>query len=161
MTISNPRDLFLARLAEMLYVERRLADAVLPELRRAAADEELREALAEHLERTREHVERVETAFRAARAEPASRRSAALEALVTEHDELAGSVVLEPLRDAFHAAAALHGEHLELAGYEALVPLARALGLGDAADALDASREDEEQARERLRKIAERLVHAT
>ena len=157
--LSNPRDLFLTLLSEALYVERRLAADILPTLHEQASDEELEEALAEHLEQTRAHVERVGSAFRAVRAEPAARRSPPLEALASEHEELAGSVVLPSLRDGVHAAAAAHGEHYEIAAYGALLPLARALAASEAIDALEQNLRDEEKALRKLEKIVDRLVH--
>jgi ferritin-like metal-binding protein YciE len=130
---------------------------VLPTLAREAADEELEQALREHLEQTREHVLNVERAFRRAQAEPAAARSKAFEGLVAEHESQSSSIVPTELRDGFHAAAALRTEHLELAAYDALLALARAAA-PEAEDALAASRKQEDEARKKLEKIAERLL---
>src|SRR5204863_4951541 len=113
--LSNPRDLFLHELAELLWIERILEFQALPKLRDEAHDDELRQAFAEHLDETRRHVVRVERAFLSLRAEPASARSAALECALEQHGEQAGNVQEPRLRDLFHADGAVRTEHLELA----------------------------------------------
>jgi ferritin-like metal-binding protein YciE len=156
--MSNPRDLLLHQLTELLWVERMLVFDVLPKLQQQGTSQSLVQAFAEHLEQTREHVGRVEQAFRALEAEPSSGRNEAMAALARHHDEVAGSVVEPRLADLFHAAAAIHAEHLELAGYEAAIALARAMGVGEAADLLEQNRSDEEHALEVLRGHADRLA---
>ena len=122
-TVSNPRDLILQLLGELLYVERRLADEVLRTLASAVRDDGLREALEEHLAETREHVERVETAFRRLSVAPTSNLSRPFESAVAQHEQLSSAIVEPRLADLFHAQAALHTEHWEMAAYEAVLPL--------------------------------------
>jgi ferritin-like metal-binding protein YciE len=155
--LASPRDLFLQLLAQMLWLERMLAFEVLPSLRRQVESESLAAELDEHLAQTREHVARVEGAFRSLSAEPASARSATGAALGGEHGELAQKLVDPRLADLFHAGAAIRGEHLELAGYELLLELAQALGHEDSAKLLSANRDDDADALDRLRKLAGRL----
>ena len=136
----------------MLWVERTLAFEALPKLIGEVRDSELREALEEHLAQTKEHVSRVEEAFRASGAEPTAARSAALAAALEQHD---AQDVKEPtLRDVFHAAGAERTEHLELGLYDAVLLLAS----GDAQSLLKQNRRDEEDALKRVGKIAERLT---
>jgi ferritin-like metal-binding protein YciE len=124
----------------------------LPKLIGETRDAELRSALEEHLAQTKEHVPRVEEAFRATGAEPTAARSAALAAALEQHD---AQDAKEPtLGDVFHAAGAARTEHLELGLYDALLLLAD----GDAASLLKQNRKDEEGALKRVSKIAERLV---
>lgn len=156
--MSNPRDLLLHQLTQLLWVERMLAYEVLPKLQKEVESQSLADALAEHLEQTRRHVDRVEHAFRTVEAEPSSGRNEAMAALAGQHDDVAGDVVEPHLKDLLHAEAAIHTEHLELAGYEAAITLARTLGAGEAADLLEQNRTEEEQALELLRGHAERLA---
>lgn len=135
-----------------------LAFEVLPELQKQIKSQSLAELVGEHLEQTREHVARVERAFRALDAEPSSGRDEALAGLARQHDELAGNVVEPHLKDLFHAAAAIQTEHLELAGYEAAITLARTVGADEAADLLEQNRGDEERALKLLRDQSERLA---
>ena len=136
-----------------------LAFEVLPALADSVQDEELAEALREHLRETRAQSQRAEQAFRALGLEPSSNRSGPLAALAKQHDELAAKVVPPRLRDAFHAAAAAATEHLELALYDATIELARALGApDDATRPLEESRGEEERALARVESERSRLA---
>jgi len=139
------------QLGELLWVERTLEFDALPKLIGDVRDTELRAALEEHLAQTKEHVVRVEQAFRAAGAEPTAARSAPLAAALEQHDS---QDVKEPtLGDVFHASGAARTEHLELGLYDAVLLLAD----GDAESLLKQNRKDEEDALKRVAKIAERL----
>ena len=154
--VSNPRDLVLLLLADLLFVERRLAGEVLPALIGRVQDGALRAALKEHHEETKVHVTRLETAFRRLDAAPSANLSRAFEGAVAQHDEVARSIVDAGLADRFHADAALHVEHYEIAGYRALLRVAPA-GVGEPlADTL----RDEEQAVRTLEKTLGRLARA-
>jgi ferritin-like metal-binding protein YciE len=141
-TISNPRDLELAQLSELLWVERMLAFEAMPKMIAQVRNEELRAALEEHLEQTRYHAARVEQAMRDMDAEPLSSRSAALASLLEGHE---AHDVKEPgLRDLHHARGAIRVEHLELGLYESL-------GL------LPENKKEEEEALHRLESLARAL----
>jgi ferritin-like metal-binding protein YciE len=86
-------------------------------------DEELKDALEEHRAQTKEHVDRVETAFRRLDVAPTSNLSRPFESAVAQHHELAAAIVEPRLADVFHAQAALHTEHWEMAAYRTLLPL--------------------------------------
>jgi ferritin-like metal-binding protein YciE len=144
--VTNARTLLLRGLGELLWVERLLVFEALPELVEAAHDDELRAALAAHLEQTRTHAERVEAAFRAAGADPASARSDLFAAARDEASTRLADAGEPLLRDVCVASAAATAEHVELALYVQLVPLARSLGLDGAVAGLEESRREEEQA---------------
>jgi ferritin-like metal-binding protein YciE len=134
-----------------LWVERTLAFEALPKLIEQVRDGELRAALEEHLEQTRYHAARVEQAFRAAGAEPAAARSAALAGALEQHN--AQQVTEETLRDLFHAFGAARTEYLELGLYDGVLQLAD----GEAAALLEQNRDDENTALKRIETIAARL----
>lgn len=155
-TVSNPRDLVVQLLGELLFVERRLADTVLDDLRSALHDEELRAILDEHREQTRLHAERVETAFRRLEVAPTSNLSRPFESAVAEHDARAPSIMDPRLADLYHAQAALHTEQWELASYRVVLALLpREVG-----DLLEPSYRDEGAAADRLGRAIERLADA-
>jgi ferritin-like metal-binding protein YciE len=151
--VSNPRDLLVLLLGEVLHVERRLAGEVLHSLIEAVRDEELAAVLRNHLDETKEHVERVETAFRRLQLAPSAHLSRPFESAVAQHDELAPTIVGRVLADAFHAAAALHTEHYEIAGYRALLELAPP----DVSELLRSSLDEEERAADSLTKLLRSL----
>jgi ferritin-like metal-binding protein YciE len=125
VSVSNPRDLVVQLLGELLYVERRLADEVILALAGQVRDDDLRSALERHRDETKEHPERLEIVFRRLEVAPTSNLSRPFESAVSQHDELAPSIVDPRLADIFHAQAALHTEHWELAAYRTLLPLLR------------------------------------
>jgi ferritin-like metal-binding protein YciE len=159
-TMSNPRDVYLTLLGDMLYVERTLSNEVLPSMLGEIHDPSLAGVLAEHLEETKAHVGRVEQAFRAAGAETSSNHSLPFGGLVEQHSELSKSAVATQLADVLHLDAALHTEGYEIASYRVLIALADTV----APEALGSLREnlaEEEEAEARLRKLLGELARAT
>ena len=145
--VSNPRDLLVLLLGELLHVERRLAGEVIRKLAEAVKeDDALRELLQRHLEETKEHVERIETAFRRLEVAPTANLSRPFESAVAQHDELARNIVEPTLADRFHAQAALHTEHWEIAAYETVLRLSP----DDVREVLSPSLDEERHAAELL-----------
>jgi ferritin-like metal-binding protein YciE len=144
--LSNPKDLLVAVLSELLWVERRLAFDVLPELVGAVHDSSLAELFEQHLTETHEHVARVEGAFRALQMEPSSAFSPSFAGLIEQHDEVTKKIVEPGLRDKWHTSAGIATEHFELALYAGIEALAPA----PAWQALSANAGDERSALEKL-----------
>src|SRR5947209_8958020 len=99
LTVSNPRDLLLVGLADILFVERMLAFEVLPEMLKQVSDPELSDALGEHLAQTKRHVGAVEAAFAELGAEPSSQLSPPFVGLKDQHSQIASSVKAPALAD--------------------------------------------------------------
>jgi ferritin-like metal-binding protein YciE len=154
--LSNPRDLVLLLLADLLFVERRLAGEVLAAVIREVRDDELKAALEQHREETEVHVTRLETAFRRLEAAPSASLSRAFESAVAQHEELAHAIVDPRLADVFHADAALHVEHYEIAGYRSLLRFAPP----NVAEPLEDTLRDEELAAKTLETALGRLARA-
>lgn len=152
--ISSPRTLAVQLLGELLYVERRLHDALLPSLVASVEDAELKEALRAHQQQTRAHVERVEQAFPLLDVRPTSNLYHPLEAAASQHEDGASSIVGATLADLFHAQAALHTEHMELAAYRTLLPLVPK----EAAELLQPSYDEEGDAAKLLVRTIDRLA---
>src|SRR4051794_33439058 len=133
-------------LSELLWVERRLAFDVLPEVIEAVSDPELQRLFEQHLAETREHVARVEDAFRSLDMEPSSAFSPGFNGLIEQHDTVAGKIVEPELADRWHASAGVAAEHFELALYAALDPLVS----DDLLALLRENRSDEEAALKQL-----------
>ena len=73
--MTEPRDLFLHELGDILYAERTLVKA-LPKLKKEASDEELAQAFGDHLRQTKQHVANVEDGVQGSGREGQGRRSA-------------------------------------------------------------------------------------
>ena len=156
--MSNPRDLLVQLLGELLFVERRLADSVIQELASAAKNNELRTALDQHRGETTQHAERVEAAFRQIGVAPTSNLCRPFESAVAQHRDLQSAITDPKLADVFHAQAALQTEHWEIAAYTVILALADSIGLDGDLGALRDSLAEEEEARNRLAKLAEHLA---
>jgi ferritin-like metal-binding protein YciE len=156
--VRDARDLYLAGLAEALWAERQIAQALLPTLAEAVVDPELSGLLDGHVEVARAHPERIEQAFRAAGAEPRAERCPALAGLAERHSELSGSTRPPAVADLGHAVFALEAQLHSIAVHRVLELQARGLGLAEAAELLAANRREEEQALDALDPAISRLA---
>ncbi len=153
--ITNPKDLFLHELGDILYVERKLAGKVLPRLIGEVTDEEFRSARG-HLAQTRKHVTNVEKVFEIFGEEPHVEPCVGFEGLKKEHDELIEKSA-SSLIDHIDLGAAARTENYEIAAYEGLRRMAKAFGEDEAVNLLDANLKDEKDALREVEKIATRL----
>ena len=154
--INNPRDLFLHELGDILYVERQLADEVLPKLISEVRDEEFTTALKDHLDQTRGHVANVEAVFEQLGEEPKSEPCLGFQGLKSEHDKLLQESNRE-LVDSIDLGAAARTENYEIAAYEGLRRMAKAMGEDKAVDLLDRNLKEEKEALRLVEKIATRV----
>ena len=126
--MSDPRDLFLHELGDVLYAENTLVKA-LPKLAEEASDEELTLGFEEHLEETRQHVKNIEQVFEQLGEEPKAEQCPGIDGIKKEHDEFVSKE--SPSRDvldSFLTGAGARTEHYEIAAYEGLVTMAEAMG---------------------------------
>jgi ferritin-like metal-binding protein YciE len=154
--ITNPRELFLHELGDILYVERKLADEVLPKLIAEVRDDEFAKALKSHLEQTRTHVSNVEQVFQQLGEPPKAEECIGFEGLKAEHDKLLQEAS-DDLVDSVDLGAAARTENYEIAAYEGLRRMAKAMGEDRAVDLLDANLRDEKDALREVEKIATRV----
>jgi ferritin-like metal-binding protein YciE len=154
--LTTPRELFLHELGDILYVERKLSDEVLPKLIGEVSDEEFKSGLESHLEETRQHVANVEKVFELVGEEPEVEMCVGFEGLKSEHDQLIEESA-SSLVDIIDVGAAARTENYEIAAYEGLRRMAKAMGKEEAVDLLDANLKQEKEALREVEKIATRL----
>ena len=159
-TITNPRDLYLTLLADILFVERTLSHEVLPKLLGQVENPGLAGPLAQHLQETKRHVIVVQDAFRAVGAQPSSNHSLPFVGLKDQAAELSSSAVAPPLADLVHLTAAIHTEHYEIAAYRALLELRELVGADERAAGLATNLKQEQAALSNLERIGPELVQA-
>src|ERR1044072_3381683 len=117
--ITNPRELFLHELGDILYVERQLADETLPKLIGEVSDEEVKSGLESPLEHTRRHVKNVESVFEALGEPAEAEKCLGFEGLKSEHDKMLEESSAD-LVDLIDLGAAARTECYEIAAYESL-----------------------------------------
>jgi ferritin-like metal-binding protein YciE len=154
--LTSARDLFLHELGDILYVERKLADEVLPKLIGEVSDEEFTAGLESHLKETREHVANVEKVFEIFGEEPHEEECVGFEGLKKEHDQLVEESS-RSLIDLVDVGAAARTENYEIAAYEGLRRMAKGLGEDQAVDLLDKNLKQEKDALREVEKVATRL----
>src|SRR5262249_46235957 len=158
--VTTPRELLAACLRQMLWIERQLADEVLPELSNGARAPDLRRGFERHLVETHGHISTVRELLGDLRVPAEPQQSPGFRGLSEEHRELVGRVADDDrlLVDLAHAVAALAAEHLELAAYESLVSLAESLGEEEVGIRLREVMEQEELALEEVERGMAKLL---
>lgn len=149
------RETFLEELADVYDAEKQLVKA-LPKMAKAAEHEELKQAIQEHLEETKEQVQRLERVFEIFGEKAKGKKCQAMEGLLEEGEEL----IEDEAGDAALICAAQKVEHYEIASYGSLASWAKLLGEEEAAKGLSETLEEERAADEKLTEIAENTVNA-
>jgi ferritin-like metal-binding protein YciE len=142
--ITTPRDLFLHELGDILYVERKLVNEVLPKLIGEVQDRKFRTGLERHLEQTKGHITNVEQVFDELGEQAHEEECVGFEGLKKEQEKLA-SEASDDLVDLVNTGAAARTEHYEIAAYSGLIEMARALGEQNAVALLDENLKEEKQ----------------
>jgi len=155
--LTTPRDLFLHELGDILYVEEKLEQEVLPKLMEEVTDDELRKGFEKHLRETRGHVENVEQVFEKLGEEPQAEECVGFEGLKKEHDQLVEESAAE-LIDLVDAGAAARTEHYEIAAYETLIGMARALGEKDVVPLLESNLKEEKETLREVESVGKRIA---
>jgi ferritin-like metal-binding protein YciE len=156
--MSDPRELFLHELGDVLYAERTLVKA-LPKLQDEASDEELAKGFERHLEETKQHVVNVEQAFKALGAKPKAEKCPGIEGIKKEHDEFVANESPSPeVLNVFLTGAGARTEHYEIAAYEGLVTTAEAMGEKEVVKLLSENLDQELKALAKMKSIGKRLA---
>jgi ferritin-like metal-binding protein YciE len=156
MRAESLQDLYLEQLKDLYDAENQLIKA-LPKMAKAASSPELRNAFEEHLEKTREHAQRIETIFEGMGEKAKGQKCNAMEGLVKEGSEVIEEDMEEGVKDAALIAAAQRVEHYEIAGYGCVRTYANLLGDSEAANLLEQTLREEKEADELLGGIAEEI----
>src|SRR6185503_13175881 len=127
--------LFVEELSDIHNAEQQLTKA-LPKMAKAAQSEELRAAFEEHLEQTKEQIERLDQVFESIDQSVKKKTCKAMKGLIEEGTEVAEEFEDEAALDAGLICAAQKVEHYEIASYGCLCTWAKELGHDDALDLL-------------------------
>jgi ferritin-like metal-binding protein YciE len=149
------QELYVEQLQDLYNAEQQIIKA-LPKMIEAAQSEELRNALTEHLEVTRQQATRIETICEELGEDPENEKCKGMEGVLKEGSDLLKEVS-EKVKDAAIIASAQRVEHYEMAGYGTARTYAKLLGFDDAAAMLEQTLEEEKQADETLSELAEEL----
>lgn len=158
MKLPSLKTLLIEELRDLYSAETQLVKA-LPKMAKAASTEELSEAFNEHLEVTKEHVNRLEEIFEQLDEKPKGHMCAAMEGLIKEGNDIIEAEGEDSVRDAGLIIAAQKIEHYEIAGYGSARTIAELLGEDRAAELLQETQDEEEETDQRLTQLAEDVVN--
>ena len=152
------RELFEDELKDIYWAEKALTKAI-PKMIKNATSEELVNALEDHLEVTKGHVERCEQAFELLGKAARAKKCEAMAGLTKEAEEIMESTEEGVVRDAGIISAAQKVEHYEIASYGTLRAFAKILGENEVADLLEQTLNEEKEADQSLTNIAESSIN--
>jgi len=156
--MTEPRELFMHELGDILYAERVLVKT-LPKLEKEATDQELAESFNEHQAETEQHVANLEKAFEELGEKVKAEKCPGIEGIKQEHDEFVKEQSPSPeVLDAFLTGAGARTEHYEIAAYEGLIVSAEAMGEEKVAKLLSENLAQEKEALQTMKKIGKRLA---
>ncbi len=158
MKINTLHDLYIEELRDIYNAETQLVKA-LPKIANAATADELRSAIEDHLEQTKEHVERLDQIFDSLAAASKGKKCKAMEGLIEETNELLEEDIADSVLDAAIIAACQRIEHYEIATYGTLATFAKLLGREEDTDLLGQSLDEEKETDEMLTDIAESTIN--
>jgi ferritin-like metal-binding protein YciE len=158
MKLESLHDLFVDELKDLYNAENQLVKA-LPKMAKAASSDELRSAFQEHLEQTKEHVNRLEKVFKELNCNPKGKKCRAMEGLIEEGSERLDGDADGAVKDAALIAAAQRVEHYEIAGYGCVRTYAEQLGHSEAANLLQQTLDEEGATDKKLTQLAEGIIN--
>ncbi len=159
MKLKTLEDLLQYELKDLYSAETQLVKA-LPKMAKAANHEDLKAGFEEHLEQTKEHVQRLEKVATLLGVKLSGHKCKAMEGLIAEGAELIGEDADADVRDAGLIGAAQRVEHYEIAVYGTVCCLARQLNKEEIADILHETLEEEKATDLKLTELAESGINA-
>jgi len=150
------KQLYIDELKDAFNAESQLVKA-LPKMAKAASSTELRQGFEQHLEQTREHVQRIEEIFQSLDDSPKGKKCKGMQGIVEEGDEVSNEDYEESVMDAALISAAQRVEHYEIAAYGALIEFARLLGESEHVELLEQTLEEEKETDQKLTELAKTI----
>src|ERR1700683_2278425 len=156
MSSNGLKILYVDQLKDLYSAENQMVKA-LPKLAKAATSDDLRAGFKEHLQQTKEHVQRLEQIFSSLDESPKGKKCAGMEGLVTEGGEVMKEDFEGAVMDAALIGAAQRVEHYEIAAYGTVLEFAELLGESDHVSLLKQTLEEEKATDEKLTELAKEI----
>lgn len=154
MSADNLREALVEEIRDLYNAEKQLVKA-LPKMAKGASSDELREAFESHLDETEGQVTRLERVFELLDEKPRGKHCAGMAGIVEEGSEKLQEDLEDSVLDAVLIASAQKVEHYEIGAYGTAIAWAEALELGDVAQMLRETLDEEKAADEKLTALAE------
>ena len=153
MKLENLQQLFVKELRDLYDAEDQITQA-LPKLIDAAHNPQLKSALQEHLQVTRQQISRLDQIFQKLNQKATGETCKGMKGVIKEGDEIVSAGGDPSTVDAGIISAAQRVEHYEMAGYGTVRTYAQLLGQQEMARLLQQTLNEEEEADQKLTQIA-------
>ncbi len=150
-------DVLLDEMRDLYSAENQLVKA-LPKMVKGTEDASLKSLIKNHLEETKNQVQRLREAFGILGKKPTGQHCSGMEGVVEEGQEALEKDEEGANKDLCIVGAALRVEHYELAGYTTAIALAKALKQNDVAKLLTENMQEELAAAKALQAAAKPLL---
>lgn len=151
---SKLKEFFIDQLQDIFWAEKKMVKT-LEKMKDAATTVRLKESLNDHLEETKQHVDRLKNIFALLDEAADEKKCKAMAGIVDEGEDIIDETDKgSAQRDVGLIFAAQKAEHYEIATYGGLATLARTLGYNQVAELLEKTLLEEKQADEMLTYIA-------
>ncbi len=154
MSADNLREALVEEIRDLYNAEKQLLKA-LPKMAKGASSDELRDAFESHLEETEGQVTRLERVFELLDEKPRGKHCAGMAGIIEEGNDALQEDMEDAVLDACLIASGQRAEHYEMAAYGTTVAWAEALELGDVAQLLRETLDEEKAADKKLSSLAE------
>ncbi|WP_158857797.1 YciE/YciF ferroxidase family protein [Lunatibacter salilacus] len=159
MKDSKFHQLFLHELKDIYWAEKNLLKA-LPKMAKGATSSKLAEALTNHVEETKNQVNRLEEVFELLDEKAKAEKCEAMEGLISEANDILEDTKSDTMvRDAGIIVACQKVEHYEIASYGSLVAMAKKMGHDEVAKILEQTLNEEKKADKLLTEMAESEIN--
>src|SRR6266851_7390551 len=156
MSNDGLKELYTDELKDLYNAENQLVKA-LPKMAKAATSEALRQGFEEHLEQTKEHVQRLERIFNALDESPKGKKCVGMEGLLKEGSEVMEEDFEDAVLDAALIGAAQRVEHYEIAAYGTVCAFADLLEENEHASLLGETLQEEKETDQKLTELAKQI----
>jgi ferritin-like metal-binding protein YciE len=144
------RDVYVEHLRDLYSAENQIIE-VLPGVIEKVTAQTIKDALQEHLNTTRTHIERLEQIFAVFNQDPQGKKCIGMAGILQEGEEEMDRIMdSTDLLDAVLIAVCLKVEHYEISAYETIVAFTQLLGETDASNLLTKTLEEEKTAQGKL-----------
>ncbi len=154
--MNSPRELFVHELSDMLSAEQMIT-TMLPELGQEAQHPEVKAAFKEHEAETKEHIKRLNEAFKLLGERPEETTCYGTEGMKREHEALHKERPSPDVLEMANLMGAAKTEHYEIASYSGLMQMAQDLGEREVADLLKQTLDEEQAMAKRVSVLSKEL----
>lgn len=157
MTMQNPKDLFIHEMSDMYDAEQRILQ-MLPIMAQECNNSQVKGALKQHEEETRQQVLNLDQCFKLLGTKPSRSSCQAIAGLKQEHDSFLKEQPSEDIITMFDLGGAAKTEAYEIASYKGLIEKANHMGQKQCVQLLQQNLHQEEAMAKKVESMSHQLT---